>query len=244
MSKSWYFIPVLLFPILFSCVQARQATYFNNLRDSTILTTVENLDPVIQRNDLLEITVSSANPEASKVFASPGPNGYLVNQDGAIQFPVLGTLKVAGLSKKDLKMKLQKSLLDNKLLIDPLVDIRYINFRVTVIGEVAHPTVITVSSEKISLLEAIGMAGDLTIHAKRKQVLVLREGPGTRTAKRLDLTSTDLFTSPYYYLQTNDVVYVEPDKAKIAGSGRTNQVLPLLLSGLSFGLLVVDRIVK
>jgi polysaccharide export outer membrane protein len=147
-----------------------------------------------------------------------------------------------GLTKDELKDKLTKSLVDKKLLVDPIITIRFLNFKVTVLGEVAHPTVVTVPSERISLLEAIGLAGDLTIYAQRDNVLVIRDEDGKKVTHRLNLNSTELFTSPYYYLKTNDVVYVEPNKSKVATTSRSIQWIPIVLSALSLGVIVVDRL--
>ena len=121
-------------------------------------------------------------------------------------------------------------MVEKKLLVDPIVTIRFLNFKVTVLGEVAHPNVITVPSERISLLEAIGLAGDLTIYAQRDNVLVIRDEDGKKITHRLNLNSTELFNSPYYYLKSNDVVYVEPNKSKVASTGRANSGYPLLLA--------------
>jgi polysaccharide biosynthesis/export protein len=113
-----------------------------------------------------------------------------------------------------------------------------------VVGEVAHPTVITVPSEKISLLKAIGLAGDLTIYGKRENVLLIREEDGRRKTRHINLNSANFFNSPYYYLHPNDVVYVEPNKAKVATAGRTQQLLPIILSSLSIVVIVLDRVIK
>ncbi|MEO7046847.1 MAG: SLBB domain-containing protein, partial [Ferruginibacter sp.] len=133
-------------------------------------------------------------------------------------------------------------ILTKKLLIDPLVEIRFLNYEVTVLGEVAKPTVITVPSEKISLLKALGLAGDLTIYGKRNNVLLIREENGEKKTRHIDLNSDNFFNSPYYYLQPNDVVYVQPNKAKVASAGRTQQLLPILLSSLSIVVVVLDRV--
>lgn len=211
----------------------------------------------IQENDILGISISSLNAEASAIFNPPNsnnsrsttvtgsssePGGYLVNSDGNIQLPVLGTIKAAGLTKKELGDNITNMILSKKLLIDPLVEIRFLNFEVTVIGEVAHPTVITVPSEKISLLKAIGLAGDLTIYGKRENVLLIREENGKKKTRHIDLNSSNFFNSPYYYLQPNDVIYVEPNKAKVASAGRSQQLLPVILSALSVVVIVLDRV--
>jgi polysaccharide biosynthesis/export protein len=242
-----------------ACVNTRKAVYFNNIQDTEINAGLTDLEPLIQKNDLLSISVSSLNPEASKIFNAPNVSeaegldlsgramnvsGYLVNQDGYIQFPFLGNIPAAGLTKKALKDNIAKSLVAKKLLLDPIINIRYLNFRVTVLGEVAHPNVVHVPSEKITLLEALGLAGDLTIYAKRDNILVIREEEGKRIVKRLNLNSTALFTSPYYYLKPNDIVYVEPDKAKVATANPVRQWLPMVFSGLTIVVIGLDRLTR
>jgi polysaccharide export outer membrane protein len=149
---------------------------------------------------------------------------------------------VAGLTKQKAKEVITKLLVDNKLLVDPIITIRYLNFRVTVLGEVSRPTVVTVPNEKISLLEAIGLAGDLTIYAKRDNVLLIREEKGSKLIKRINLNDSELFSSPYYYLKSNDVIYVEPNTAKVASASRSQQLLPTLISGLSFIAIILTRV--
>lgn len=251
----------LFFFMLFagSCVNTKKAIYFNGLEESTIPVTVEGLEPVIQKNDLLSITVSSLNSKATETFNAPNTatlqasssmgnslqaTGYLVDQEGNIQFPVLGKIKATGLTKKALTDNITKSLIDSKQLLDPIVTIRYLNYRVTVLGEVAHPTVVNVPNEKITLLEAIGLAGDLTLFAKRDNVMVLREEDGQRIIKRLDLNSSEILTSPYFYLKTNDIVYVEPNKAKIRSTNRISEWLPVVFSGLSLAAIIIDRLTR
>jgi polysaccharide export outer membrane protein len=236
-----------------SCVNQRKALYFVGQNDGSFNNTaVPKL--VVQNNDLLSISVSSLNPEASAIFNQPNnagsstttttttASGYLVDGEGNIQFPFLGSIKAAGLTKDELKQKITKDLIEKKLLVDPIIVVRFLNFKVTVLGEVAHPTVITVPSEKISLLEAIGLAGDLTIYAQRDNVMVIREEDGKKVTKRLNLNSTELFNSPYYYLKTNDVVYVEPSKAKVATTSRWQLWVPIVISALSLGIIVADRV--
>jgi polysaccharide biosynthesis/export protein len=242
-----------------ACVSSREAVYFNNIQDSEIPTGVADIEPLIQKNDLLSISVSSLNPEASKIFNAPNISeaegmdlagramsisGYLVNQEGNIQFPFLGNMKAAGLTKKELQENIAQSLESQKLLVDPIINIRYLNFRVTVLGEVARPTVVHVPSEKITLLEALGLAGDLTIYAKRDNVLLIREEAGKRIIKRLNLHATTLFSSPYYYLKPNDIVIVEPGKAKVASANPVRQWLPILFSGLTVVVIGIDRLTR
>jgi polysaccharide biosynthesis/export protein len=240
-----------------SCISARKTVYFYDVKDTTFLQRGTEIQTPIHENDILSISVSSLNPEASAIFNTPNDfvsrsttatgavsqsSGYLVNTDGYIQLPILGNIKAAGLTKNQLKDNITNAILAKKLLIDPIVDIRYLNFEVTVIGEVARPTVITVPSEKISLIKALGLAGDLTIYGKRENVLLIREEGGKKITRHVNLNSSDFFNSPYYYLKPNDVVYVEPNKAKVASSTRTQQLLPIILSSLSIIVIVLDRI--
>ena len=246
--KEWSFLAPCFICILFcSCVNTRKATYFNDLRDSAQFRSELLSETFIKSSDILDITVSSLNPEATAIFnpshkANGENTGYLVEPNGTILFPVLGSIKVEGLTKEQLKAQLTKMLTDKKLLVDPIVSVRFQNFRVTVLGEVKNPAVIPVPSEKISLLEAIGLAGDLTIYAKRDNVLIIREENGEKTVKRINLNSNELFTSPYYYLKSNDVIYVEPNKTKVATSGRSQVWMPVVFSALSFFTIVADRV--
>ncbi len=222
-----------------------------------------NLQPVaeirIVPNDILSIVISSLSPEASALFnpdattpirattitgINTEQGGYLVDPDGYIQLPVLGKIMAAGLTRDQLKEAITQPILEKKLLKDPLVEIRYLNYEVTVLGEVGKPTVITVPSEKISLLKAIGLAGDLTIHGKRNNILLIREENGSRITHRIDLTQPDFFSSPYYYLQPNDVVYVQPNKAKGAQATLWPQLVPILLTALSVTVIVLDRLFR
>ena len=233
---------------LIGCTSTKEVTLFNELNQASIKSQVEDLEPVIQKNDLLSISVSSINPEATVIFNNPNTpatqstnaagntsnvSGYLVNQDGYIQFPILGNIKAAGLSKKQLKDNITKGLEVGKLLVDPIVNIRYLNYKVTVIGEVGHPTVINVPNEKISLLEALGLAGDLTIYSKRDNVSIIREIEGAKSFQRINLNTNELFTSPYYYLKSNDVVYVETNKNKVASTSRGVIWIPVIFSAFA-----------
>jgi len=254
-----------------SCVNTKKIVYFNNVQDTTLKSTDVNIESVIQKNDLLNISVSSLNPEASLVFNLPNqaasvsslsvatnpngmsgssggnlqqPMGYLVSAEGTIKFPVLGTIQAAGFTKKQLEQSIANSLTEKKLLTDPIVNVRFLNFRVTVLGEVARPTTINVGNEKISILEALGLAGDLTIYGKRDNVLLIREDGPNKIIHRIDLNSEKILNSPYYYLKTNDVVYVEPNKTKVASTSRTQQLLPIILSGLSFIAIIVTYAIR
>lgn len=252
----------LIYPVIIgyliiagSCSNTKKALYFSGIRDSSLVLTPPP-ETYIQSNDLLSINVSSLNPQASEVFntsnesakSSAGSiaytSGYLVNKDGNIQFPMLGNIKAAGYTKDQLKDILTKQLVKEKYLIDPVVTIRYLNFKVTVLGEVAKPGVMAVPSEKISMLEAIGLAGDLTIYAKRKDILLIREENGQKITRRLNLNDGNILNSPYYYLQSNDIIYVEPGKTKINSASGVFQWLPAVLGGLTFITILADRLIQ
>ena len=241
-----------------SCVNTQKATYFNTQGDEHIASNVQIPQTTIEANDILGISVSSLNAEASAMFNAPNfsyanvstangatiqASGYLVDVNGNIQFPILGNIKAAGLTANQLRLKITDSIASRKLLVDPIVSIRYLNFKVTVLGEVQHPTVVNVLNEKITLLEALGLAGDITIYGKKDHVMVIREEAGIKNVKYLNLNSSEIFTSPYYYLKSNDIVYVEPTKARVSSSSRGTQLLPIIISGLSFAAIIIDRII-
>ena len=248
-----FFLPVtiLLLGILIfsSCNSSKNITYFNNVKDTTFYSSTTEKQIPLQANDIISVTISSANAEASIPFnlltnnvsrstttVTGGNNqqgGYLINSDGTIDLPILGSVKAAGFTKVQLKDNITNLILLKKLLINPIVDIRYLNYEVTVLGEVAKPTVITVPNEKISLLKAIGLAGDLTIYGKRENVLLIRQGNGEKITRHINLNSSDFFNSPYYYLQPNDIVYVEPNKQKAAIARRNPNILPIALGAMS-----------
>jgi len=240
-----------------SCVNTKKAIYFRDQRDGTIRSASAIPETIIQSNDILSIQVSSLNQDASSAFNVANREdvsattlsgtrnetaGYLVSPEGTITFPILGQIHAAGLSKTQLTDTITKMLADRRLLVDPIVSVRMLNFKVTVLGEVGHPSVIPVPSEKISLLEALGLAGDLTINARRDDVMIIREESGRKVIKRINLNSSELFTSPYYYLQTNDVVYVEPNKAKVRSGANTATWVSVVLAALSFGIIAVTNI--
>ena len=250
---------ILFIGVVFtSCVNTRKVTNFNDLKEGTF--TDQPTEPTIQKNDQLSIIVTSPNPEATEIYNKPNQSvissssgtgvssittGYLVDQEGDIIFPGLGKVKAEGLTLKQLSDTIAASLLKNKLLIEPIVTTRLMNFKVTVLGEVSRPTVVYATNGQLSFMEALGMAGDLTIYSKRDNVLLIRTEDGKKTTKRIDLTSPDFVaTSPFYYLKTNDVIYVEPNKNKVRSSTTLWQALPAILSGLSFVTIILDRLTR
>ncbi|MGN6266932.1 MAG: polysaccharide biosynthesis/export family protein [Ginsengibacter sp.] len=257
-----FFISVgFLFTLLVicSCTSTRKVTYFGDVQDSLRVISKVGLEPVIQKKDILSITVSSLSNEATIIFNTPNlpitpsttitPNapqtaGYLVADDGTIKFPVLGDIAAAGLTQKQLENNITHQLIEKKLLFDPIVSSRFLNFRVTVLGEVNRPGVITVPSEQISVLEALGDAGDLTIYGLRDNVILIRQEGQSKLITRLDLNSSRLLQSPYYYLKSNDIIYVEPARDKIASTSLFQQRIPIILSGLSLLIILLTNVFK
>jgi len=212
--------------IVSSCVSSKKIVYFQDKLPENSIENISKYEIKIQPGDLLFINVSAIDTKATLPFnlyesgmvtsGNPKPLLYLVDVDGEINFPVLGNLKISGLTIKQMSTMLTKKL--TNYIKNPIVNIRLKNFKVTILGEVKKPGTYTIANERISILEAIGLAGDLNIQAKRSKVTLVREQGGKRTQTTYDLTSKELFNSPYFYLAQNDVVYVAPNKAKINSS--------------------------
>jgi polysaccharide biosynthesis/export protein len=247
-----------VFLVLFSSCTTRNIVYFSDLPYEEITSEIMNrTDHKIQPIDLLNITVNTLNPESNLLFnrgllTSLGGGGsginqasvsesYRVDNNGYINFPVLGRVHVAGLTLEQANDKLTAFLQEEAK--NPIVNIRIINFRITVIGEVRNPNTFPVPTERINILEAIGLAGDLTAFGKRENVLLIRDVEGARTTVRLDLNKKDLFSSPYYYLQQNDIIYVEPVRARAEQGSMTRADLSLSFSVISILTLLVTRFI-
>lgn len=251
-----YFLLVL---VVVGCGSGRDLVYLSNLEESDLNTAnaITNVvTPTIQPDDLLSITVNSLSTESNMLFnqgvlgtlgskvsdggkASETIEGYLVDEQGYINFPVVGPVKLGGLTKVEATDTIQ-SILGRDYIKNPTVNIRFLNFKITVIGEVKNPSVITIPTEKINILEAISMAGDMTVVGKRENVLIIREVDGTRKFIRLNLNDKALVQSPEYYLRQNDIVYVEADKYKAvqASLARSNAQFYISM-GVSLVTLVV-----
>jgi polysaccharide export outer membrane protein len=163
-------------------------------------------------------------------------NTYLVAANGTIEMSLIGPIKVASNTSQVAKYLIKNKL--EKYLVDPSVRVRIKNFKVTVLGEVTMPGIYTIPNEKVTLIEALGLAGDLTIFGKRTNVLLIREQDGERIFKRVDLTSREFFASDFYYLHSNDIIYVEPGKGKIATADEIYRILPIAISGISMVALI------
>ncbi|UII76114.1 polysaccharide biosynthesis/export family protein [Flagellimonas sp. HMM57] len=250
-SNFWFFSVIITTLLLSSCASKQDIVYFQDATNFETLINDNNFSPTFKVDDLISIHVSTLNPEASAPFNlvvgvsddvgannNAGGGGsqvsYLVDKDGNIDFPVLGKVKVEGLSQEDLRVKLRSLLSD--YLKDPIINIRILNFTVTILGEVNRPGTYPVIGEQITILEALGLAGDLNIRGMRKNILVIRDFDGTKVYNRIDLTSKEAMKSPVYYLTQNDVVYVEPNKAAVDASASTaGLTITLSLVGLVLG---------
>ena len=228
-------VPFLLMIVLAfatsSCVSYQELVNFRDIEAAQVqIEEIDNnLELKIQPKDLLRIQVQSVDPLAAAPFNDPALasglgqvsnqnlqlfSGYLVDEDGYIDLPLLGRVKAAGQTVESLQFLIRGKL--DAYLIDPVVNVRYLNFKVTVLGEVARPGVLPLPNSRVTVLEALGLAGDLTPYADRSSVLVVREQDGERLYKRLNLQDDNVFSSEFFYLRQNDVLYVEPIRARTA----------------------------
>ncbi len=252
MKKTILFIALiaLLFP---ACSPKKEMLYFTDLateKDSlqVISAEVQKYEAPIMPDDMLAITVSGIDPNAVAIFNLPTQNfigpgettlittpslqTYLVDANGYIDYPVLGHIKIGGLTRSEATAMLKKEI--SQYVDNPIVNIQCTNFKVSILGEVTKPGAYKVTSERITILDALGLANDITIYGDHSNVLLIREENGVRTFHRFDLTQADIFTSPYYYLQRNDVVYVSPNKARqdYAGYSQSKQYSVSIVSAI------------
>lgn len=224
----------------FSCVPREKIVYFQGNLDG-IGEAADKYSAIIQPDDILEITVFARDQNITKYFNQesnvPGNLTYLVDEEGYIEFPVLGRIKMAGMSRIE-AIAHMKELLKGEA-IDPSVSLKILNYKITILGEVGNPGTYTLENEKTTLLEALGMAGDLTINGIRNNVMVIREEGGQRNFYRVDLTSSEVFNSPVYYLAQNDVIYVEPNKSQINSTSSLSKDLGVYMSVVSFLMTIV-----
>jgi len=224
-------LSVITVLFLSSCAQKKDIVYYQNIDQFATGTASASFEPKLQPDDLLMIVVSAENPEVAAPFNlyavtiqsnletagnQPRLQTYLVDSKGEISFPVIGNIKLGGLTRSEAMVKLKELL--GVYIKNPTVNMRILNYKITIQGEVTRPGTYPIQSERITLLEAVSMAGDLTVYGKRNNILVLREMDGKVTSTRVDLTNSNFINSPFYYLKQNDVVYVEPNKTKVNSS--------------------------
>ena len=194
-------------------------------KDDMLAITVSGLDPLAVAPFNLPV-VAYMSPGSENLYSNPSFQPYLVDIHGDINFPVIGKIHLAGLTKSEAIDTIVNKL--TPYLKDPIITIQFMNYKITVLGEVLRPGSYTIKNERVTLLEALGLAGDLTVYGKRTNVLLIRERlQGEKEYVRINLNETDLLTSPYYYLQQNDVIYVEPNKTKVSAAASTNVSLYL-----------------
>ena len=236
----------LLLLTLINCTNKKNIIYFqgalkNNPGNS-------NYTPLLKSDDLLSISVNGPDLDAVKPFnlpiqtalntnnggysnGAPTQPGYLIDADGNIEFAFIGKIKLGGLTRTEACELIKEKL--KPYLLNPIVLLRILNFKITVLGEVRNPGTFTIPNERITILEALGIAGDMNITAVRKSVMVIRDVNGTKTEFKIDLTSKEVFSSPVYYLNQNDVVYVEPNRAKINSSVVNTANAGIIISAIS-----------
>jgi len=258
-------IALIILLVLSSCASTKHIAYFqdisDNVNDTSELLSHPPVNPTIGPDDILLITVSGANSSAAQMFnqqsispansqyigasttteslygrASDMNLGYLVDSTGTINFPILGRITVGNLTLSQAQDTIQQRLIS--YLKDPLVNIRFLNYKITILGEVAHPGTYTIPNQQITLLQALGLAGDMTIFGKRVNLMVIREKDGKRQFGRINLNnSQSLFNSPFYHLEQNDVVYVEPRRSKLWNTDqaalRNVSIVATILSAVS-----------
>ena len=233
------FLLIITFLCIISCATKKEIVYFQDSEELNLKVINQTFEPVIETNDILHIMISSIDDEVVKPFrrsiqnennfsnSNSGLQGYLVNTKGNIKFPILGTFSVAGKTRGQVEEDLKARL--SEYITDVVVDVRIMNFKVTVLGEVNNPGVFTISDERVTLPEAIGLAGDFSEDGMRENVTIIREENGIRRVAKIDFTKTDLFSSPFYFLKQNDIVYVEPSNKGVKKSGFIPDI-PALLS--------------
>jgi polysaccharide export outer membrane protein len=257
---------------LFSCATTKNVAYFKDLPDTLqtrLITDAPYKDPLIIPDDILSVTIVTIDPTTaapvnqnigtpvSSSSILPGGSGgssggggggspqlvpgILVDKNGDISLPIIGKVRVAGLTTYQAKELIRTKA--EQYFKEPDVQLRFTNFKITVLGEVLHPSTFVVPSEKVSVLDALGMAGDLTIYGRRENVLLIREINGQKQLVRLNLNSSDLFKSDYFYLKQNDVIYVEPNKSKaVQADASQTRVITILASIISALLIVLIRV--
>jgi polysaccharide export outer membrane protein len=243
--------------ILASCTSVKNIPYLKDISDSTMeksVATAVYKDPIILNDDILSINIITIDPTTSAPVnqTSPPPvlgsstgvvpetPGWLVDKNGDISLQIIGTVHVAGLTTSEAKALITEK--TEKYFKNPDVQVRFANFKITVLGEVAHPSSFIIPNEKISVLDALGLAGDLTIYGRRDNVLVIRDNNGKKELSRLDLNSSDMFQSPFFYLKQNDIVYVQPNKSKAIQADAEQTRIITIAASIITGLILYLRI--
>ena len=244
--------------IISSCVSNKKIAYFQDIK-SVNQAKLENsaafTEPTIQPDDILSINIFTLNPQSGAIInqAASTPTlggntnssltaqstGFLVDKNGEIELSLIGKLKVAGLTTYNARELIREKA--SEIYKQPNVQLRFANFKVSVLGEVNAPSAYTLPNEKVSVLDVLSLAGDLSIYGRRDNVLIVRDNDGKKEFARLDLNSSEIFNSPFYYLKQNDVVYVEPNKRKVSASNSAQiQTIGVIASVISVVVLAIS----
>lgn len=258
MNKSFVTFSCFLLIVLmqFSCMPKRNLVYLSDLNETAnYQTEINDAEPKIQSGDILSVTISSLNPESNALFnggqvqgdgsnsnqiVSSGKEGYEVSNFGEINFPILGKIKLSGLTKEQAVALMTIEI--EKYIKSPIINIRYLNFKITVVGEVSRPASYNIVNNKVNLIEALGLAGDMTVFGKRDNVLVIREENGIRTMGRVNLNNKSVFDSSFFNLKQNDIVYIEPVKSKTFQASSSTRFIPLIVGITSVVAIALSRI--
>ena len=242
--------------VMVSCVDTKKFTYFNDLQSLNGVDSTTNLQPIlIQPGDILQVTVSTIDREISMLFnpittingaalnnTNSISQGYLVDRNGSIELPLIGKMTVKGRTTSETNDIIKAEL--DKTIKNAFVATRLLNFRVSVIGDVARPGSFNIPNERVSLLDALSMAGDLNITANRNDVLLIREVEGKKRYVAINLNDSKMLSSPYFYLANNDVVYVKPGQNRLTSSTLGFQLLPTILGALSLITVILTTVLR
>jgi polysaccharide export outer membrane protein len=229
--------------VLFSCVPRKRLVYLQDIDNQKSYEISMRYEPTLQPDDLLNVIISAENPEVTLPFNLPQIQGnyglnesqsniktYLIDSDGFIEFPVVGKMKLGGLTRSQAIGLLKEKI--SFYITNPSVNLRIMNFKISVLGQVVKPGSFAIPSERITFLEALSLAGDLGVYGKRNNILVIHEQEGKKTYTRIDLTKTDILSLENYYLSQNDIIYVEPNKTFI-NSSAVGPNITVILTGIT-----------
>jgi polysaccharide export outer membrane protein len=264
------FIVSGFFLCLVSCSTYKNFHYMEDFADTAkpeLIKTVPFKSPVIQTDDILSITIQTIDNDVTNMLNSSASvnnvsatmpvssgsavnpvnqpanvSGYLVDKDGFVEIPFVGKVHLAGLTTSEAKDALVKEV--NKYFNDAIVNVRYANFKITVMGEVLKPSTYVVPNEKVNIFDALSMAGDMTIYGMKENVLLIRDSLNNKRLVRLNLNNKDIISSPYFYLQSNDIIYVEPNKYKIASTDAyRNRYFAIAAMVLTVAVVTINKLI-
>lgn len=264
-SAIGFLLPVF-FSFFISCSTYKNVAYFQDFADTAkpeLVQTVPFKSPVIQTDDILSITIQTIDNDVTNMLnsnntlnnssttlpvlgsstatATQGVSGYLVDKDGYVEIPFVGKVHVAGLTTAEAKDLISNEV--NKYFNDAIVNVRYANFKITVIGEVLKPSTYVIPNEKVNIFDALGMAGDMTIYGQRENVLLIRDTLNNKKLVRLNLNNKEIVSSPYFYLQANDIIYVQPNKQKVAATDAyRNRMFAILAAVLTVVVVSINKL--